>query len=626
MAQGEPQFQLLVESVKDYAIFMLDPRGHIISWNQGARRIKGYTEAEVLGKSFSIFYTPEDQARGLPARGLEIAATEGRYETEGWRVRKDGATFWADVVMTALRDGEGQLVGFAKVTRDLTDRRRAEEEHDRLIAEQASRMAAEEAEERIRAILNSITDGFFAFTYDFRFTFVNTRTTELIQALHDHPPGNLIGRVMWEALPGLVGTRFEREYRRVIEERGPVHFEEFFAPSGRWFEAHAFPVTGGASVYFRDVTARKRIERERAELLERLAAERAWLDAVIEQSPVAIFRVEGPEGERIVANRQAERLFGRPLPAEGGVAQYISQICRTDGTPLSWPELATERALRGQTVGNEEQLIRRPNGQEVRVMVRATPIRRAGRTAGAVVVYDDITEIRQLERQREEWTSIIAHDLRQPVATITGYGGILRRSLGARAGPREQSAIEHILTAAWNLNKMIGDLLDISQIEGQNLSLDQTAVNLPVLVADVVERTGVVMNRHPVRIEVRGQVPRINADPARVEQVLGNLLSNAAKYGEPDTEILVTVDCRDGAEEIAVTNRGAGIPPDEMPRLFNRFYRSREARTSGARGLGLGLYISKCIIEAHGGQIWAESTPGQTTTFHFTLPITAPAS
>ncbi|HKH95543.1 MAG TPA: PAS domain S-box protein, partial [Beijerinckiaceae bacterium] len=123
----EQRFRLLVEAVVDYAIYMLDPTGRVVSWNAGAQRFKGYTEAEILGHHFSRFYTDEDRAAGVPARALATAAREGRFEAEGWRVRKDGARFWANVVIDPIRRPSGELVGFAKVTRDLTARREAEE-------------------------------------------------------------------------------------------------------------------------------------------------------------------------------------------------------------------------------------------------------------------------------------------------------------------------------------------------------------------------------------------------------------------------------------------------------------------------------------------------------------------
>ncbi len=141
---GEP-FRLLVEGVKDYAIFMIDPRGYIESWNMGAENIKGYKADEIIGKHFSVFYPEEDLQRDKPGYELKVAAEVGRFEDEGWRIRKDGSRFWANVVITALRDKEGTLRGFGKVTRDLADRKQAEEERLKLAREQVARAEAEAA-------------------------------------------------------------------------------------------------------------------------------------------------------------------------------------------------------------------------------------------------------------------------------------------------------------------------------------------------------------------------------------------------------------------------------------------------------------------------------------------------
>jgi PAS domain S-box-containing protein len=124
---ADGRYRLLVEGISDYAIYLLSPEGYITSWNRGAERFKGYKADEIIGRHFSEFYTPKDRESGLPKRALETAAREGKFESEGWRVRKDGTRFWANVVITALHDSTGALRGFAKVTRDMTERRAAEE-------------------------------------------------------------------------------------------------------------------------------------------------------------------------------------------------------------------------------------------------------------------------------------------------------------------------------------------------------------------------------------------------------------------------------------------------------------------------------------------------------------------
>ncbi|HZH44083.1 MAG TPA: PAS domain S-box protein [Lysobacter sp.] len=144
LLNSERRFQLLVDAVKDYAIYLLDRDGYISSWNTGAQRFKGYTADEILGQHFSRFYTEEDRAVGLPQRALRIASEEGRFEAEGWRVRKDGTRFWTSVVIDPVHDEDGTLIGFAKITRDITERRRAQQEIEaaRVALMQAQKMEA----------------------------------------------------------------------------------------------------------------------------------------------------------------------------------------------------------------------------------------------------------------------------------------------------------------------------------------------------------------------------------------------------------------------------------------------------------------------------------------------------
>lgn len=194
--------------------------------------------------------------------------------------------------------------------------------------------------------------------------------------------------------------------------------------------------------------------------------------------------------------------------------------------------------------------------------------------------------------------------------------------MAARQGvpERVQRSLGVISNATHRMERMIVDLLDVSRIEARTLSLMKSIVDLPSLVRDIVAHSEEQTKGHPVHVEVRGDVPRVEADPDRIEQVLGNLLSNAAKYSYPDTEITVEVEPRPGEVMVSITNLGPGVLPEDRDKLFTRFHRTRQAQEEKVPGLGLGLYIAKGLVEAHGGRIWVESKPGRYATFRFTLP------
>jgi PAS domain S-box-containing protein len=249
LRQSEERFRLLVEGVKDYAIFMLDPHGYITTWNEGARRIKAYEAEEIIGEHFSIFYTDEDVEREHPEEELRIAKAKGSYEEEGLRVRKDGSTFFASVLITALRDEKGHLRGFAKVTRDITVRKEAEEQ-ERLLAQERAAL------ERTTDILESISDAFYAVDEGWCLTHVNGKAEEL----WGRPREELLGKNVWEEFPEEVGSESYRQIRRAMEEGVTTEFEAVSPVSGAWVAGRAYPSQEGLSVYFRDVTESKRAE------------------------------------------------------------------------------------------------------------------------------------------------------------------------------------------------------------------------------------------------------------------------------------------------------------------------------------------------------------------------------
>ena len=310
-------YRLLVEQVQDYAIFALDPEGNVRTWNPGAERFKGYTADEIVGKSFSVFYTAEDRARGRPQELLSTAARVGRAEDEGWRVRKDGSRFWASVLITALRNDNGSLVGFAKITRDLTERRAAEARARELAAVEAAHAVtaakaeelellnarlqdqaveleaqteeaqslteeveqaneqlqnslieieqareAEKAAERFsRTILESISDPFVVLDGEWCYRFINAPAAKLMAPTGHDKPGELIGKNIWTLYPDIVGSAFEINLRRAVERQAPMTFEAYYPASGEWSSMQCYPLPeGGVAVQWRDITERKRTE------------------------------------------------------------------------------------------------------------------------------------------------------------------------------------------------------------------------------------------------------------------------------------------------------------------------------------------------------------------------------
>jgi PAS domain S-box-containing protein len=208
----EQRFHHLVDAVTDYAIFMLDASGNVATWNVGAEKAKGYTASEIIGKHFSVFYTPEDRAAGKPEHILDTVRREGRYEEEGWRVRKDGSRFWASVVITALRDESGEVTGFAKVTRDLTARRAAEENERALAREQAGRARVEEERRRFLTLLEQVpaTVNFFRGP-DLVFEFAHPRTLESL-GMRD-----VVGKPLLEAMPEQRGRPYQARLKHVYD-------------------------------------------------------------------------------------------------------------------------------------------------------------------------------------------------------------------------------------------------------------------------------------------------------------------------------------------------------------------------------------------------------------------------
>jgi PAS domain S-box-containing protein len=544
LRQSEERFRTLVASVKDYAIFLLSPEGLVLTWNQGAQLLKGYAPEEIIGHSFERFYLPEDQAAGRPARLLATARAEGRVEDEGWRVRKDGTRFWADVVITALANKEGQLTGFAKVTRDLTERRQAEEDR-------ARRVAAERAAERIDRL--------------------QVATAALAAASRPQHVAEVLADVCVRALGGSAG-------------------------------AVAFPTPEGESLVVSHITG---AAPETLQIGDALGPDDACLlsyvwrtgtPVILSSSDQAYSRY--PELTRLLTNSPYTSCAAIPFILDQHVVGVLG-VCFDRPRDLDADEGGFLRAL--AEVG--AQAIDRARLYESEQRARA--------------------EAEAAVRAQDEFLSLASHELRTPVAAVKATAQLAERAIerGQTDPARTVRYLRTIARSADRLGALVDDLLDVSRLRTGRLQLRTQALDLGPVLQEIVGRYGATATRHRFTLRLPEQRVVVQADPLRLEQVLDNLLSNAVKYSPAGGDINVGVCADGGGWTLEVADHGIGVPAGQETHIFEMFGRASNAASQHIQGMGLGLGICRQLVKAHGGRIWAGSPgEGQGTTIGVWLP------
>lgn len=261
------------------------------------------------------------------------------------------------------------------------------------------------------------------------------------------------------------------------------------------------------------------------------------------------------------------------------------------------------------TEGQVDLVFRRPDGTDV-------PVTATIRTSGGSIV---VAMRPSGERSGIAIISTVSHELRSPLTSVKGYTSLMLNRWERLRDEQKRTMLEQVHHDADRVTRLVTELLDISRLETGRLVLRRQMVDLPVLARSVVEKVEMAIPELDCTVAFPDELPKVYADPDKVEQVLTNLVENAAKYGSPKA-MRVTATVEDGFVAIAVRDTGEGIPADDLPRVFTKFFRRDHGRPTGT---GLGLWISQGLVEAHGGQLTATSTLGEGSTFRFTLPTDA---
>ncbi|MHB1534225.1 MAG: sensor histidine kinase [Acidimicrobiales bacterium] len=318
-------------------------------------------------------------------------------------------------------------------------------------------------------------------------------------------------------------------------------------------------------------------------------------------------------------NRAASRLIGyRPGALLGQDCAAFLRVRDAGGVPVwasGWHRSTRLRSVRGLT--EQSVRLRRADGRDLLTTVTGTYLRHGGAVVGAVLAFRDAARRADQAVGGIEIVSTVSHELRSPLTSVKGYTSLLLNRWDRLSDEQKRMMLEQVNHDADRVTRLISELLDISRLETGRLTLRWQLVDLPRLAATVVEKVGLAYPELDARVEFPPGYPRVYADPDKVEQVLTNLVENACKYASP-REIHIAGSASEAGLSVRVTDRGEGIPAADLPKVFTKFFRRSEGRPTGS---GLGLWISRGLVEAHGGRLLADSIVGQGSSFSFTLPV-----
>jgi PAS domain S-box-containing protein len=645
------------------AYLVTDRAGSITEANRAACALLG--EESPVGEPLVERVADEDR----DTFGELLAGVREGQPADKVRLRLRSGSSLAPRVSASAAPWRGDRGHVLWLIRDISDRVREEERARALATEQAARREAEVGRARMMTIVESISDGFIALDHEFRVIYMNRRAEQLLE----RPREELLGRTAWEAVPETRDSIFERVCREALEEGSSLSIEEYYAPLRGWVELHVVPTAEGLTLYFRNITGRKRAEANQRFLSEAGSALAASIELertvdTVVRLPVPYFAdscvlyLVGDEGvpvraRAVHADPDRDRLlaeFLREAPDDPAEASVLIRRVLETGRTERYPEV-TDAVLRELASSSEHLRVLRELSPE---SIIAVPLVSRGRTLGVLNLgcsrprasYREADEALAMEfagraalaienarlyaescqnsRAREEILHIVSHDLRNSLNAATLHLELLQDSI-PEDDRRRAPPLAGIRRSVRQMQRMVQDLLDAEAMAHGRFVVRAEPADAERLVRTAIETLRPVARDRSLMLELTSVpgLPRVLADGGRLQQVLANLVGNAVKFSPPRGKIEIGLEPAPDGERcvvVSVRDGGCGIAPDEIPHIFDRYWQGERSRQTG-RGAGLGLAIARGIVEAHGGRIWVESRPGEGSTFRFSLPAAEPA-
>jgi PAS domain S-box-containing protein len=622
LRESEERYRMLLDGIQDYAIFVMDARGQVLSWNSGAERIKGYRADQIIGHNFSCFFPPEDIKRGRPEEVLRITAAAGRHEERGIRVRKDGSRFLAGLTFTALRDPAGDLRGFSEFSHDLTESR--------------------ESEARYRGLLEAAPDAMVVVNQSGEIVLLNVQAEKQFGYSRDE----LVGQKVKNIIPQGFAERLIADATRSVADALAQQIGMGIELSGRRKDGSEFPIEIMLSplesaegilvtAAIRNISVRKAAE-------EHLLQVEGRYRGLLEAAPDAMV-VVNQGGEIVLVNVQAERQFGyrrdeligqkvKNIIPEGFAERLIADATRSVADALA------------QQIGMGIELSgRRKDGSEFPIEIMLSPLK----SAEGILVTAAIRNISlrkkseedkaELERRVEERTKqlaianevleqsnvelkqfayIASHDLQSPLRSISGFVQLLKLEYDGKLDEQAQDWIRRTVQSITQMQTLIRDLLAYSRVDARSRPFAQT----PFLdiVSDAMALLDSSIHDSGGKVTVGG-LPTIMCDRSQMVQLIQNLIGNGLTYhGDLPPQIHVSAECSGKEWTFSVRDNGIGIAPKYYEQIFEIFKRLHDQKDYP--GTGIGLAVCRRVVERHGGRIWVKSELGQGSTFYFTIP------